>query len=589
MTLEIAITLAVLVGVFVMLATTRLDTDVVLVGGMIAVTLAGIVSPAQALAGFANPGVATIAALYVVVAGLRETGAMAWISRWVLGRPGSLRMAQAKLMGVTSALSGVINNTPVVALFIPVAQEWASRYGFSISKLLLPMNHIVILAGMCTLIGTSTNLIVSSLLRAAVPDVSLGLFDLAAVGLPLTALGAVYALFIGTHLLPDRQGPVEQLDNAREYSVEARVIPDGPLVNRTIAEVGLRSMKYAYVLEIERGDRLLTSVGPDEVLQADDRVTFVGVVDAVNELRRVPGLSVVADQRFKLNLRNSQRCLIELVLSRRSPMVGNTVREARFRSVYRAAILSISRDGARLDGKLGDVRLRAGDTLLVEADHGFVERHRYNRDFLLVSALRDSSPPDFARAPIALGILILMVVLAAAEFLSLFELSFIAAAAMVGTRCVSLSVGRRSIEYPVLVGIAASFALGAALTESGAASMLAGLIGSIAGADPLWSLVVLYIITVAATELITNNAAGVLMFPIAMATADGAAANFMPFVIAVMIGASAGFLTPIGYQTNLMVYGPGGYRFTDYIRFGLPLSIIVGFAAVTLIPRVWPF
>jgi di/tricarboxylate transporter len=507
----------------------------------------------------------------------------------VLGRPATLAVAQAKLMLVTSALSGVINNTPVVALFIPVAQEWSARYGFSISKLLMPMNHVVTLAGMCTLIGTSTNLIVSSLLRAEVPDASLGLFDIAAVGLPLTVIGIVYALLIGTRLLPDRQGPVEQLQNAREYSVEARVLPGGPLVNRTIAEVGLRSMKHAYVLEIERDGRLMTAVGPDEVLRPDDSVTFVGVVDAVNELRRIPGLSVAEDQRFKLNLRNSQRCLVELVLSRTSPMVGQTVRETHFRSVYRAAILSISRDGARLDSKLGDVRLRAGDTLLVEADHGFVERHRYSRDFLLVSSLRDSTPPDFQRAPVALAILLAMVVVAAMEWLSLFEASFLAAGLMVATRCVPLSVGRRSVEYPVLVGIAASFALGAALTESGAADMIASAIGVVSGADPFWSLAVLYLVTVMVTELITNNAAGVMMFPIAMATAEGTGASFMPFVIAIMIGASAGFITPIGYQTNLMIYGPGGYRFSDYIRFGLPLSVLVGVAAVLLIPRIWPF
>jgi di/tricarboxylate transporter len=589
LTLEVIITLAVVAGVFALLSTTRLDTDVVLVGAMIAVTMAGIVSPAKALSGFASPGVMTIAALYLVVAGLRETGAMAWISRWVLGRPATLAVAQAKLMLVTSALSGVINNTPVVALFIPVAQEWSARYGFSISKLLMPMNHVVTLAGMCTLIGTSTNLIVSSLLRAEVPDASLGLFDIAAVGLPLTVIGIVYALLIGTRLLPDRQGPVEQLQNAREYSVEARVLPGGPLVNRTIAEVGLRSMKHAYVLEIERDGRLMTAVGPDEVLRPDDSVTFVGVVDAVNELRRIPGLSVAEDQRFKLNLRNSQRCLVELVLSRTSPMVGQTVRETHFRSVYRAAILSISRDGARLDSKLGDVRLRPGDTLLVEADHGFVERHRYSRDFLLVSSLRDSTPPDFQRAPVALAILLAMVVVAAMEWLSLFEASFLAAGLMVATRCVPLSVGRRSVEYPVLVGIAASFALGAALTESGAADMIASAIGVVSGADPFWSLAVLYLVTVMVTELITNNAAGVMMFPIAMATAEGTGASFMPFVIAIMIGASAGFITPIGYQTNLMIYGPGGYRFSDYIRFGLPLSVLVGVAAVVLIPRIWPF
>jgi di/tricarboxylate transporter len=480
LTIEIAVTLAVVAGVLVLLATSRFDTDVVLVGAMITLTLLGILKPDQALQGFASNGVMTIAALYIVVAGLRETGAMAWISRWVLGRPRSLAVAQGKLMLVTGTLSAVINNTPVVALFIPVAQEWASRFGYSISKLLLPMNHIVILAGMCTLIGTSTNLIVNSLLVKAVPDSGLSLFSLVWIGLPLTAIGFVYIFIASRWLLPDRQSPVEQLENAREYSVEARVTPSGPLVGRSIAEVGLRSMRFAYVLEISRGERLLTAVGPDEVLQANDRVTFVGIVDAVNELRRVPGLLIAEDQTYQLNLRHAQRCLVELVLSTSSPMVGQTVRESGFRTTYNAAIISISREGARLEGKLGDVTLRPGDTLLVEADHGFVERHKYNRDFLLVSSLQDSAPPDFRRAPVAFAILLAMLVVATLEWIPLFQASFIAAGLMVATGCVTLAVARRSIEYPVLAGIAASFALGFALAESGAAALLAGWIGEIA-------------------------------------------------------------------------------------------------------------
>lgn len=589
MNFEIIATLAIVAAVLGLLTLTTIATDIVLVGAMITVTILGILSPDEALRGFANPGVMTIAALYIVVAGLRETGAMSWISRWVLGRPRTLGIAQSKLMLVTGALSTVINNTPVVALFIPIAQEWSSRYGFSISKLLLPMNHIVILAGMCTLIGTSTNLVVNSLLLKAVPDAGLGLWDLAWVGVPLTILGFVYMLVLGRKLLPDRQGAVEQLQNAREYSVEARVVPNGPLVGRTIAEVGLRGMKNAYVLEIQRGDRLIAAVGPDEQLQANDRVTFVGVVDAVNELRRIPGLLVAEDQRFQLDLRHSQRCLVELVLAPSFPMLGRTVKEAEFRGNYNAAIVSISRDGARLEGKLGDVTLHAGDTLLVESDEGFVERHKYNRDFLLVSPLRDSAPPDFRRAPVAVAILLAMIVLATIEAIPLFEASFIAAGLMVATGCLTLRLARDSIEYPVIVGIAASFALGAALTESGAAEIIANGIGNLAGTDPFWALCVLYVVTVIVTELITNNAAGVVMFPIAMAVAEGTGANFMPFVVAVMIGASAGFITPIGYQTNLMVYGPGGYRWMDYVRFGVPLSVVVGVAAVVIVPRVWPF
>jgi di/tricarboxylate transporter len=589
MTLDIVITLSVVAGVLILLTTTTLDTDVVLVGAMITLTLLGILKPDEALQGFASSGVMTIAALYIVVAGLRETGAMAWISRLVLGRPRSLTAAQSKLMLVTGALSSVVNNTPVVALFIPVAQEWSSRFGYSISKLLLPMNHLVILAGLCTLIGTSTNLIVNSLLVKTVPDSGLGLFDLIWIGLPLTAVGFVYILVTSRWLLPDRQSPVEQLQNAREYSVEARILPNSPLVGRTIAEVGLRSMKYAFVLDITRGERLLTAVSPSEVLLANDRLTFVGVVDAVNELRRIPGILVAEDQTFQLNLTQNSRCLVELVLSPSSAVVGHTVRESDFRRLYNAAIISISREGARLEGKVGDLHLKPGDTLLVETDNGFVDRQKYNRDFLLVSQLQGSNAPNLERAPLSFLILLGMLVVSATELIPLFQASFIAAGLMVATRCVSLTLARRSIEYPVLAGIGASFALGFALTESGAAELLADWIGGIARGDPFWALVVLYVATVIMTEMITNNAAGVLMFPIAMAVAHDGNVHYLPYVISVMVGASAGFITPIGYQTNLMVYGPGGYRWADYIRFGTPLSILVGLVTIFLVPKIWPF
>jgi di/tricarboxylate transporter len=586
---EVWFTVAVVLAVLILLATTPSPTEMVLLGAMVALSVSGIISPSQALSGFSSAGVMTIAALYVVVAGLRETGAIAWFSQLVFGRPRSLFSAQFKLMGAGSVLSTVINNTPVVAMFIPIAQEWSARYGFPISRLLLPMNNVVILAGTCTLIGTSTNLAVYGLLKQVRPDADLGLFDLVWVGMPLTLIGFIYALVFSRWLLPDRQGPMEQLENAREYAFEVRVKGAGPMVGKSIAEVGLRNLKSAYVLEIERHGRLITAIGPDELLQADDVLTCVGVVDAVKDLRRMPGLAIAEEQSYTLNLRHAQRQLFELVLSPTSVLINRSVRESAFRDRYGAAILSVSRDGARVDGKVGDVIFRPGDTLLVEAGPGFFEKHKYNRDFLLVSPLTDSAPPDFRRAPVSFGILVLMIVAATLEWVPLFEASFIAAGLMVATGCLTTRGAARSIEYPVVAGIAAAFALGVALTESGVAGLAGHWIVELSQGNPWLALALLYVVTVVVTELITNNAAGVLMFPIALSVAEAAGASYMPFVIAIMVGASAGFITPIGYQTNLMVYGPGGYRFSDFVRFGLPLNVICGVITVAVAPRVWPF
>lgn len=586
---EIWFTLGVVALVLFLLSTSPAPTEVVLLGAMILLSVAEVLTPSQALSGFSNPGVMTIAALYVVVGGLKETGAIGWFSQKFLGRPRSQLAAQLKLMGAGGALSAVINNTPVVAMFIPIAQEWSRRYGISISRLLLPFNNVVILAGLCTLIGTSTNLAVYGLLKQMRPEADIGLFDLIWIGLPLTLAGIAYSVVFAHRLLPDTQSPVEQLEQAREYSFEVRILPGGPLVGRTIAEVGLRNLKSAYVIEIERRGRIIAAVGPEERLEGDDRLTCVGVVDSVRELRKLAGLSIAEDQAFALNLKARQRLLVEVVLSATSPLINQNVRNSNFRERYNAAIISISREGARVSGKLGDVVFHPGDTLLVEAGPLFADRHRYSRDFLLVSPLQDSAPPDFRRAPVAIGLLLLMIVFATLEWAPLFEASFIAAGLMVATGCLTMQSATRSIEYHIVAGIAASFALGVALIESGAAQMIGDWLLTVAQGHPWVALAVLYFVTVVVTELITNNACGVLMFPIALSIAEFAGVSYMPFVVAVMVAASAGFITPIGYQTNLMVMGPGGYRFADFLRFGAPLNLVCGIIAVALIPLVWPF
>lgn len=575
--------------VLALVASNRVPADLAFLFGMVVVMLTGVVPVAEAVAGFANTGMLTIGVLYVVVAGLRETGAMAWVSTRMLGAPGGVASAQLRLMIPTGVLSAFINNTPVVAIFVPVVQGWSARFGLPASKLMLPLSYIAILTGTCTLIGTSTNLVVAGLLQRDLGHPGLGMFSITPVGLPVAIVGMVYILAASRWLLPDRQGAVQQFENAREYAFELRVVPGGNLVGKGIGEAGLRNLRGTFVAEIQRGERIIPAVGSEEVLESGDVLVCIGVADAVTDLRRIPGLEVAERQAGKLDLHHAQRRLVELVVSPTAPFVGQSVKEAEFRSRYRAAILSISRAGGRLAGKVGDVVLRPGDTLLVEAARDFAKRHRYDRDFLLVSALDDSTPPDFARAPLALGILILMIGVSAAELLSLLEAAFLAAGAMVATRCLSADAARRSIEYPVLIVIAASFGLGEALERSGVARALADAMVGLAAHDPRLTLLTVYVATVVFTEVITNNAAAVLMFPVAVASASSLQVDPMPFLVAIMFAASASFMTPIGYQTNLMVYGPGGYRFGDYVRFGLPLTLLVGIVTLTLIPLLWSF
>ncbi|KXS54500.1 MAG: TrkA domain-containing protein [Marinobacter sp. T13-3] len=584
---QAGLTLFTLAGVLGTLALTRISADLVLMSALALLLITGVLGPAEALAGFANPGVITIATLYVVAAGLKETGAIQWIARLLLGHPKTERGAQLRMIAPTGVLSGFMNNTAVVAMFIPAIQDWAQRLGIPASRLLLPLSYAAILGGTCTLIGTSTNLVVDGLLQSE-QDIQLGLFELAWVGVPLLVVGGGFLVLFASRLLPDRGGLTEELDLVREYGVEVEVMP-GPLNGKTIAEAGLRALNYGYLTEIDRGGRLITAVDPDRTLQTGDKLYFVGAPECASELRRIHGLKPANGSVHKLDVENHQRCLVEVVLGPEFAALGSTVRDSRFRTRFNAVILSVSREGRRVPGKLGDITFQMGDTLLLEASQQFEEQYRFRRDFLLVSALNNSTPPDFHKAPRALAILAVMVLLSASGLLAIMEAAFLAAGAMIVTGCITASRARRSVDLPVLVVIASSFALGNAMTETGTAQWIAGGLLSFGPLTPWIALAMVYALTAVFTELITNNAAAVLMFPIALAVSEQLGVNFLPFAIAVMFAASASFITPLGYQTNLMVYGPGRYRFTDYMRIGIPLSLVVAGVALGLIPWVWGF
>ena len=582
------LTFAVLFSVLMLLVFSRIAADMVLLAGLTVLIVSGVLTPAEALTGFSNPGVITIAAFYVIAAGLKETGAVRWIGSLFLGSSSSANNSLVRVIGFSSLLSAFMNNTAVVAMFIPVLQSWAKRLNISASKLLMPLSYAAILGGTCTLIGTSTNIVINGVLQTEM-QVSLGMFDLLWVGGPALILAGIGILFLAPRVLPDRKSAIEQLDGIREYSVELIVDAQGGLAGKTVAEAGLRHLSSGYLVDIKRGEQLLTSVSPDTALEADDALIFIGAAECAQELRGIRGLVNPHFELDKLDVALQQRCMVEAVIGPEFFGLGQTIRDSRFRSRFQAAILSVCRKGQRIEGKIGDICLEMGDTLLLEASEDFVDQYRSRRDFLLVSALNGSTPPDFDRAPYALGALGLMVVLAVSGMLSILEAACLAAGGVLAFRCVSVSKARRNIDLSVILVIASSFALAEAMIKTGNAAMVADWLLFSESIGPWQALLLVYLLTVIFTEMITNNAAAVLMFPIAISIAEQVDASFMPYVIAVMIAASASFITPLGYQTNLMVYGPGGYRFTDYIRLGLPVSFITGATAVTVIPMVWPF
>lgn len=578
----------ILTGSLLMLATSRFPADTVLLCSLSLLLLSDILTPAEALAGLSNPGIATIATLYVVVSGLRETGTIAWLSHLLLGRPNSQTLAQIRLLLPAAAISIFINNTPVVAMFTSAVQDWCKRSKFKPSHFLLPLSYASILGGTCSLIGTSTNLVVDSLMRElGLPGFTL--FELASVGIPITFAGCLYLIIARPYLLADRQGSAEKFSNVREYLVEMQVKPACELVEQTIQDAGLRHLPGLYLIEIIRNGEIFPVVSPNTVIQENDRLVFAGAVDSVVELRRIRGLEVAPEQTFKLEGHEHERRLFEAVISAESPVIRQNIREARFRHRYNAVILSIARNGQRIEGKIGDIQLQPGDTLLLEAEKGFLFKFRNNRDFLLISKLKNSSTIRHSRAPWALCIMAAMIILMITGTLNILQTVMLAAIAMLITGCLNIEDARRSIDYQVLLVIACAFGLGTAVQKVGLADLIAEHALMLAGGDVWLMLVLVYISTVLLTETITNNAAAIIMFPIAVSAANTLDVNITPFAVAVMIAASASFITPIGYQTNLMVFGPGGYRFIDYVKLGLPLSIIVACMALWIIPLVWPF
>jgi di/tricarboxylate transporter len=586
--LQAWLTIGVVVAVFAFLLWERFSPDIVLLGAVAVLLVGGVLTPGEALAGFSNTAVLTVAVLFIVAGALRSTGAIRWVAWWVLGKPHGTFVAQARLVGISSSMSALINNTPVVAMLTAAVEQWCKRAKVSVSKLLIPLSYATILGGMCSLIGTSTNLVVLGLMQQQTGLPALRMFEPAWVGIPAAIVGSIYLLTIGHWLLPDRRTALDQARETREYVLEMRVKAGGALVGRNVIEAGLRNLAGAFLVDMQRDSLVLPALPPETVLEAGDRLVFVGNAEGLRDLRQMKGLVHTESQVFKVG-GDVARHFVEAVPSRLSPVVGHTLRASRFRDRYGAVVVAVNRRGKQLLDKPGDIVLQPGDTLLLETTPEFTREYSHSREFLMVNLVDGTPPVQPRKAMTALAILGAMIVANAALHVDIFISALLAALAVMVTKCINFRDARRAVDYPLIVAIACAFAIGLALSKTGVASAVAGVLLGVGGGDPFWTLVMVYLLTMIFTELLTNNASAVLMFPIGLAASQQLGVNAMPFIIAVMIGASASFITPIGYQTNMMVYGPGGYRCTDYVRVGTPLSILVGVVVLAIIPHVWPF
>jgi di/tricarboxylate transporter len=589
MTFDIGMTAVVVLGILVALVREWAAPALVISGGMILLLLSGVLSPSEALAGFSNPAPITIAALLIISRAIERTGALAPMMRMAMRPEGTERGNLFRLLGPAAGVSAFMNNTPIVAMLIGPVLTSANRNGFSPSRFLMPLNHAVLLGGTVTLIGTSSNLIVSGLMtESGMP--AMGMFELTPVGLPIAILGVAILVFAAPRLLPARKGLRERFsDEFREFTMEMEVEANGPVHRRTVTDVGLRHLQGVFLAWVRRGDGLVSPVGPDEVLLAGDRLGFVGRVDRVMDLQATPGLRLAAHKHVR-GLDEGEHQFVEVVLAPISPLIGQTLKTVDFRDRYQATVLALHRSGDRVSGKLGEILLAPGDTLLLLTDRNFVNRWRDRRDFLMVSALNGALPVSSGRVWIVMTAVLLMIAASALDLVPILQGALVVALTLVATRILTPNEARAAIDLDVLLMVAASYGIGKAIETSGLATLLAGwLVQPVFAFGKLAVLGGVVVATLAVTQLITNNAAAILVFPIAVAAARQIGSEPRTFALAVAIAASGSFLTPIGYQTNTMIYGPGGYRFSDYIRLGLPVTLLMAVGMVFLASVFWMY
>ncbi len=565
--------LAVLAMVVTLLWRRVFPPPVVFLTAVAVLTAAGLLSPVEALAGFANESIAVMILLISISSVIRKTGVLEWFFERKLRPSHRYRRFLAQLMPFVAGVSSFMNNTPVVAMLVPVVRDWGKRNGVALSKLLIPVSYAAILGGMTTLIGTSTNLIVNSLSQESGLG-SMSILDFTPVGLMMLGAGLIYILFAGYRMLPSRREPADGLiENPREYLVETVISEGSELAGKTVEKARLRNLKGLFLTEIVRDGRKIVPVSPEEVLEEGDTLILAGdtatVADLITSSR---GLSLrqLTDPPAAGRLK-----VIEAVVSNRSTLAGSKVRNSEFRGRFNAAILAVHRQGERLRGKIGEIVLQPGDLLLLLAGSGFRKRVESGDDLFLISKVAEIHKIDTGRAVFTLVSMFACIGLAIAGVVPLFRSLIVLLALFLITRTMSLSDLRRSLDMNLLAVAVFALALGRAVTSTGLGTEFSCMVISVsAPLGVIGIIAALYLVTNVLAGLVTTVAAASIVFPFAAVSAAALGVDPKPFVLAVAYGATANFSTPVGYQTNLMVYGPGGYRFGDYFRIGAPLSLI---------------
>lgn len=565
--------------------------DMIVFSALVVLLLSGILTTEEALRGFSNPGMLTIALLFIVVGTVQKHGLIDQMMIGWLNKGKSLKGSLFRIFLPLPLFSAFLNNTPIVVTLTPLLKKWCEERNIAPSKVLIPLSYVTILGGTITLMGTSTNLVVHGMLiDYGLPGFSL--FQLAIVGIPITIVGLIYLFTIGNMLLPENKGFSKKVvEDSRKYIAEMMVEETFPYANQTVEQAKLRDLKGLYLIEIIRDQTRISSVSSKTVIQSGDRLIFTGLIATIADLQKRKGLTLKTGTDLQLeDLKNGNTQLAEAVVSHESSLLSKTIKQSQFRSRYDAGVMAVHRNNERIKSKVGDIILRPGDTLLLLAGSGFVEKYQQSNDFYVVSSMKTPKSLEESRFVGWFSLLVLLgaIALVVVGWLSMFKAMALAVLILLVTKSVSMDDAKNDVQFNVLLLIASAFGVGAAMTKTGLAQWAAD--GLLAIGQPfglLAILVLIYLLTSIFTELITNSAAAVLMIPIGIEIASNLQLDPMGFAVIITIAASASFITPIGYQTNLIVYGPGGYKFTDYVKVGTPLSILVMSVTIGIVYYYW--
>ena len=590
MTFQAIIVIIVLLFLIVSLYTEIVGPTLTFILAVIVLGVTHVLEPSEIIDGFSNEQIAIIIMLLLLGDIYRRTSVLDIFFNWVFKSSKTIKSFTARMMLIVAPMSAFLNNTPLVALMMPYVHTGAQKHKASVSKLMIPLSFAAILGGCTTLIGTSTNLIVNGLVtdQKIIPNLpALNIFDFTAVGLPMLVIGIIYLLTFGQKLLPDNKNIIDKVpDISREYIVEGRIKGNSPLIGKTIAEAGLRNLEGLFLFEILRENIRITAVPNDTILLEEDILLFTGNTQAIADfVKSREGIEIPSVGMFS---RKKNTEVLEIVISHNSALNGKTLKEVNFRAKFDATAIAVHRNGETIVGKIGSVELKPGDAVLLLAGTYFEDRYKDTSDFYLISRVKEFRRLGFWRTTFLVGGTLAVILLSAIGLIKLFNGLLVLLAGLVIFKVTRPKDLIKSVDYDLILVIALSLALGTAMIKTGVAEIFAhGIISVFKPFGTIGILTGIYLITALLAAFITNKAAVAVIFPVSLTLALSLKTDVMPFILVVAYAAAANFMTPIGYQTNLMVYGPGGYKFKDFLKVGTPLTIIYMLVTITILSLIY--